>query len=426
MGQQLKGPAHAIRVGMVLVAALLTGLFGCQAEALIEKPPATEQAPQPVVVVPTPTPHPPPVFTGTLKPRQTLSHLLTELDAVSEHTAREITQALSKKLDLRKLRPGNTYRLELDGAAQFKLFRYTVSPELIVTVVPTDQGLEARKEPVSLEIRPHVVEGTIQSTLVEAVLEKGEDIGFAMGLLEAYQWDINFYTDTRKGDTFKALVEKVYVDGEPLRIGRVLMAIYEGSFTGRKEAYFYHGDHFDAKGIYLQKSWLTTPLNTLRITSRFGQRFHPVLKRRRMHKGLDYGAPSGTPVWAVANGTVAVAGNRGDGYGKQVLLRHQGGYSSRYAHLSRVNVRRGQKIKQKKMIGRVGKTGLATGAHLHFEILVNGKQVNPQRVRMLPTIKRKVKDMAAFQTERKRLDALFEGIEVATAELPTDGRVQIY
>jgi len=119
----------------------------------------------------------------------------------------------------------------------------------------------------------------------------------------------------------------------------------------------------------------------MRLTSRFGWRIHPILKKRLFHYGVDYGAPKGTPVWAVADGVVSRAG-RAKGYGKLVTIKHRGGISTRYGHLSRINVKQGQKVRQRQMIGRVGKTGYATGPHLHFELRVNGKAINPRKLKV--------------------------------------------
>lgn len=372
-----------------------------------------------------PPPEPSPVFEGSLEAGQTLSEVLSS-HHLPEGTIQEITTALRAQLDLRRLRPGNEYRIELTDAGDFRRLTYRLSREHRYTVEAAEGGMKASREDVDIETRPYVVAGTIDTTLVDAVLAQGESIGFAMGLLDAFQWDINFYTDVQPGDKFQALVEKVYVDGHEDRIGQVLMAKYQGKTVGSKEAVLYKEDYFDARGRYLQKSFLSIPLNVLKITSRFGQRFHPILGRLRAHKGIDYGAARGTPVWSVADGRVMVAGNRGDGYGNQVMIEHTSGYVSRYAHLSRVSVARGQRIKQKMKVGDVGATGMATGPHLHFEILINGRQVNPARQKMLPTVVRSVKDLPAFLAERERIAALMEITSVASREPVAEPTSSVY
>jgi murein DD-endopeptidase MepM/ murein hydrolase activator NlpD len=372
---------------------------------------------------PAPPPAAPNVFEGKLKPGQTLSAVLQSYN-LPEGTTFEVIAALRTMVDMRRLRVGNDYRLELTDTGDFKSFSYNLSREQRYRVVAAEGGMKAEQEEVDVESRPYVVQGTIKSTLYAAVLDQGESMQFAMGLLDAFQWDINFYTDVQVGDRFQALVEKVFVDGKPARFGRVLYARYEGKTAGVKEAVAYRGDFFDAKGHYLQKSFLTTPLNVLKITSRFGQRFHPMTGARHAHKGMDYGAVTGTPVWSVADGRVLFAGNRNDGYGNQVLIEHSPSYVSRYAHLSRVSLAPGQRVKQKMKVGEVGSTGLSTGPHLHFEILINGKQVDPSRQKMMPQIARTVKDLPAFLGERERLLELMKSTPVASretvAEAPAD------
>lgn len=363
----------------------------------------------------------PGVFEGKLKDGETLSHILTQ-HALPEGTAREVIRALGTRLDVRRLKPGNSWRLELSEQGDLLSFQYALSREKRYRVEPAEGGFKASEEEVDVDHRSVLVSGTVKTTLVDALLSQGQTYAFTMALVEAFQWDINFYTDVQAGDTFEALVEQVYVDGSPERVEKVLVARYQGSGVGKKEAFWFNGDYFDGSGRYLQRSFLTTPLSVLRITSHFGQRFHPILRRARAHKGIDYGATTGTPVWSVAEGTVLSAGNRGDGYGKQVMIQHAGGYVSRYAHLSRVSLAVGQRVKQKMRVGAVGSTGLSTGPHLHFEMMLNGTQINPARLKMLPTVVRTVKDMNTFQKEKTlRLAQLQE----AVAALPTGSTVAV-
>lgn len=355
----------------------------------------------------------PGVFEGRLNDGETLSHILSQ-HQLPDGTVQEVIRALSTRLDARKLRPGNLWRLELTDTGELRSFQYALSREKRYRVEPTEGGFATSEEVVDVDHRSVLVSGTVKTTLVDALLEQGQSYAFTMALVEAFQWDINFYTDVQVGDTFQALVEQVYVDGSPERVEKVLVAHYQGASVGNKEAYWFNGDYFDGNGRYLQRSFLTTPLSVLRITSHFGQRFHPILKRSRPHRGIDYGAGTGTPVWSVADGVVVSAGNRGDGYGKQVMIEHAGGYVSRYAHLSRISLAVGQRVKQKMRVGAVGATGLATGPHLHFEMIQGGRQINPARLKMLPTVVRMVKDMRAFQTEKKQALAQLQEV-VASA-----------
>lgn len=362
---------------------------------------------------------------GTLEPGQTLSHLVYGVE-LPDQTARELLGLLTSKIDPHSVRPGNAWTLVTSPEGALKRFRYVLSREKRYEVVPVMGQLQILEEAVDIERRQQLVTGTVKSTLVEAILEQGADYAFAMALVDAFQWDINFYTDVQEGDTFEALVDRVYLDGKADRVDKVLAARYRGKTVGTREAIWFEGDYFSAKGESLQRSFLTTPLSVLRVTSRFGQRFHPVLKVRRLHAGMDYGASTGTPVWSIADGKVLFAG-RGGGYGNQVMIAHAGGIVSRYAHLSRVSMKQGQVVRQKQRVGAVGQSGLATGPHLHFEILQGGRQINPARLRMLPTVVKKVKNMETFLIERDRLlQELSAQVAVAqrSEPLPSDASAE--
>lgn len=404
------------RMGPVGLLAALGTLTACS-----ETPPPPAPAAAVAEQVPSPPIEPPAqptVYEGRLKAGQTLTEVLQSYN-IPDGTTYEVIAALKSLVDMRRLRVGNEYRLELTDTHDFKSFSYALSREQRYRVEASEGGMKASKEEVDVESRPYVVQGTVKSTLYAAVLDQGENLQLAMGILDAFQWDINFYTDVQPGDKFQALVEKVFIDGKVARIGKVLYARYEGRTVGVKEAINYNGDFFDARGHFLQKGFLTTPLDVLKITSRFGQRFHPVLGSLKAHKGMDYGARQGTPVWSVADGRVVYAGNRNDGYGNQVLIEHTSGYVSRYAHLSHVSLAAGQRVKQKMKVGEVGMTGMATGPHLHFEILINGKQVDPSKQKMLPQVIRSVKDLPAFLAERERLLELMKTTPVASRDTAT-------
>ena len=177
------------------------------------------------------------------------------------------------------------------------------------------------------------------------------------------------------------LVEKQFAGDDFVGYGDVLGA--EFAAAGETYRAFYNdaeerSGYFDASGSSMEKMLLKSPLKyAANITSRFGKRRHPVLGYTRMHKGVDYGVPTGTPIWSVGEGRILRAGLNG-GYGKFVEIKHANGWVSRYAHLSRIDVKRGQKVKQKDIIGAVGSTGMSTGPHLHYELLREGKHVNPQ------------------------------------------------
>ncbi|MGO9567716.1 MAG: M23 family metallopeptidase, partial [Desulfomonilaceae bacterium] len=195
----------------------------------------------------------------------------------------------------------------------------------------------------------------------------------------------------------------------------ILYAVYRGQRTGTKTACLFNGEYFDANGVELKRDYLRAPLNTLRITSGYGWRIHPILNIPKFHTGVDYGAPTGTPVYAIADGTVTFQGC-GPAYGLYVCLRHENGYESRYSHLSRILVKAGQKVKQRQTIGLVGSTGRSTGHHLFFEIIADGKRVDPTKVKMIKNRKSvPVPLQSRFRSVVDRRQDLFLG-QPATAD----------
>ncbi len=222
-----------------------------------------------------------------------------------------------------------------------------------------------------------------------------------------FEWDIDFFTDTRNGDTAKVLIEVLTRGEKRVGFGRILYAEYFGKKTGQKDAFFFKGGYFDRRGGSLKKQFLKSPLPFGRVTSRFSlSRWHPILRIRRPHYGIDYKAPYGTPAYAVASGRVIFAGWNG-GYGKLVRIKHKNGYITGYGHLSKIVTRRGRWVKQGQIIGYVGSTGLSTGPHLHFEIKKNGRYVNPESIKPPPTFTLNGKGKELFSKEKDRLLNLF-------------------
>ncbi|HEY7723875.1 MAG TPA: peptidoglycan DD-metalloendopeptidase family protein, partial [Anaeromyxobacteraceae bacterium] len=193
-------------------------------------------------------------------------------------------------------------------------------------------------------------------------------------------WDVDFYQDVRSGDRMALLVERVYADGRFLRLGAVRAGEYRGEVASRRLFLWTDPEGrsgwYDDEGGSARRGFLKSPLKYAQVTSRFGARAHPVDGYRRGHQGVDYAAPEGTPVWAVADGVVAAAGARGD-CGLSLTLRHRNGLATEYCHLSRVDVKAGDKVAQKQVIGASGRTGVASGPHLHFAVRKGKAFVNP-------------------------------------------------
>jgi murein DD-endopeptidase MepM/ murein hydrolase activator NlpD len=200
-------------------------------------------------------------------------------------------------------------------------------------------------------------------------------------LIKPFSYDVDFQRDIQPGDRFEVLYERMVDEqGRAIRNGDVLAATLV--VGGRSlTLYRFDDDWFDPNGKSVRKALLQTPIEGARLTSGFGARRHPLLGYTKMHKGVDFGAPTGTPIMAAGDGVVEKA-DWFSSYGKYVRIRHNGTYSTAYAHMSRINVRAGQKVKQGQVIGAVGTTGRSTGPHLHYEVLVNNKQVNPKSIKL--------------------------------------------
>jgi murein DD-endopeptidase MepM/ murein hydrolase activator NlpD len=248
----------------------------------------------------------------------------------------------------------------------------------------------ASEQALKLETQTVIKSGEIRSSLFGATDAAGIPDAIAIQLAEIFSADIDFHRDLRKGDRFSLVYEILNHRGQAIRSGRILSA----EFSNNQKTFHAHwfepengkGGYYTADGKNLRKAFLRSPLEFSRVTSGFtNARFHPVLQTWRAHKGVDYGAPTGTRVRAVADGTVEVAGQQG-GYGNLVIIKHQGTYSTAYGHLNGFGpgIRKGSHISQGDTIGFVGQTGLASGPHLHYEFRVNSQQVNPLAV-TLPT-----------------------------------------
>ncbi len=252
----------------------------------------------------------------------------------------------------------------------------------------TAQGFQSRIESAALSSSTRLASGTIQSSLFAATDEARIPDSVATQMAEIFAGDIDFHRSLRKGDRFSVVFETLEGDGEPLRTGRVLSAEFVNAGKTFQAMWFQEppaaaapngsakGGYYTPDGQSLRRAFLASPMEFSRITSGFKMRVHPILHTLRKHQGVDYGAPTGTAVRSVGDAVVEFAGMQ-NGYGNIIILRHRNGYNTVYAHLSRINVRKGESISQGQKIGAVGATGWATGPHLHFEFRVNGVYRDP-------------------------------------------------
>lgn len=260
-----------------------------------------------------------------------------------------------------------------------------------LTITRDALGFNARSEQVPLQSEQRLGSGTIQSSLFAAADDSRLPDAVTIQIAELFGTDIDFRRELRRGDTFTVLYEALTADGEPITwnqaSGRVLAAQFVNAGKTHDAVWFDNptgdgrskGGYYGLDGKSKNRMFLASPMAFSRVTSGFAMRFHPILKTWRRHLGVDYGAPTGTPVRSVGDGVVDFAGWQ-NGYGNIVIVRHAGERETRYAHLSRMNVKRGQRVEQGSLVGAVGATGWATGPHLHFEFRVRGEHVDPLKV----------------------------------------------
>lgn len=249
------------------------------------------------------------------------------------------------------------------------------------------KGYQSRLDTLPLSASTRMAGGTIRSSLFAATDDARIPDAIAIQLAEVFSGDIDFHRALRKGDRFSVVYETLEGDGEPMRAGRLLGAEFVNDGKTYQAMWFQdpasgpqgHGGYYTLGGDSLKRAFLAAPLAFSRVTSGFKMRFHPILQVWRAHLGVDYAAPTGTPVRSVGDGVVEFAGVQG-GFGNVVKIRHAGQTSTVYAHLSRIQARAGQTVAQGQTVGLVGMTGWATGPHLHFEYRVNGVYQDPQTV----------------------------------------------
>ena len=385
---------HRVRLALLVgsgaaaVLALAGGAF-LLARGTAPAAPVVVEAPVLAPAPPAPPPRPPEATRATARlvgrnqnPTQVLAAL-----GFQGPELQGVLGALQEVLSFRRTRPTDQVRVERtapEGAFRSLSWRQGPADEVLVRPCPT--GLCAGKREVAVTRETVLVSVSIRSSVSEALHAAGHDTALVATAADVLAWDVDFYQDVRGGDTLKLVVERYEADGRFLRHGDVLAAEFEGKAAGRKRLFRYtdpdgHTGYYDDAGTSARRGFLKAPVPYVNLTSRYGSRRHPLLGYVRAHQGVDYGAPEGTPVWAVGDGVVAVAGWNG-GCGLMVQIRHRNGLDSVYCHLSKVNVAAGSHVAQKQVVGRVGSTGLSTGPHLHYAIRRGGTYVNPLQLQL--------------------------------------------
>jgi murein DD-endopeptidase MepM/ murein hydrolase activator NlpD len=376
-----------IRKSLVLSLAASLALLGWF--TVPDSEPETQSL---AVAVPAPVSSAPPALhteTVDIRKRDTVGAALQRHDIASS-IAHEITGMLrAAGARLRKVRAGEQLELSRDAEGRLVALAYEPSPWTRFEVTDKGNGWEANRTDVEPEVRIEVRQGEVRQSLWEAVEAAGIAPTVLLDLVQIFESEIDFAADVRSGDRFRFLVETRYAKGVPVDHGRILAAQYINDGRTLTGIGFQEADHFayyDTEGRSLKRTFLRSPLQFTRISSGFSHRRpHPILGGLRPHLAIDYAAPKGTPVWAVADGTVQFAGRKG-GNGIQVQLRHRSGYSTYYNHLSRLpkGIRRGVHVSQKQVIGYVGSTGLSSGPHLDYRVSHKGVFLNPISERFLP------------------------------------------
>jgi murein DD-endopeptidase MepM/ murein hydrolase activator NlpD len=438
----LLGPASWVSLALAgLIGAFAAWQAGSQragysTAAIVPIPEAVEQTDLPAAAdaalatarIAAPAPIEVRVFTeGELRRGETLAAALDRQD-VSPALVHEIATSLRPIFDFRYARAGDRYRLAQDAQGRITDFDYRRSEWEGYALRRDGESLVAERVSPAVEVERGRIAGVITSNLYDAVEALGESGELAHDFAEIFAWDVDFSRSVRPGDEFHILYERRYVASDDggrryAGAGRILAARYARVMGEEYSAvYFEHGTgrggYYRADGSAVERQFLQAPLTYRRISSRFSSaRVHPITGQRRPHLGIDYAAATGTPVWAVANGRVSFRGWLG-GLGKTVKIRHDNGYESWYGHLSRFpDLRLGQGVRQKQVIGYVGSTGLSTGPHLHFTVVRNGRMVNPTTVQTAaaPPIPRQ--HMAQFAAAR---DGLLQALDPKALRVVTN------
>jgi murein DD-endopeptidase MepM/ murein hydrolase activator NlpD len=318
---------------------------------------------------------------GTVKKGETLFDIFKKY-RLSINELFKLREASADVHRLRALYPGRPYRISLDTNNQIHSFVYSIDDDYILNIKRTETGFYAEKLRIEYEKRILYIGGTIRSNLISSIGEGRENLMLALNLSDIYAWDIDFTADLKDDDLYKIIVEGLYLDGEFKKYGNILSAEFVNDGQTYRAYRFEQNDkadYYDAEGNSLRKTFLKAPLNFRRISSGFSnRRLHPILKVYRPHHGVDYAAPSGTPVSATGDGKVISAGYKGQN-GNSVIIKHINGYVTYYGHLSKVrkSIKKGVKVQQGQIIGYVGATGLASGPHLDYRVKISNRFVNP-------------------------------------------------
>lgn len=359
------------------------------------------------------------IDTFKVKPNQNLSDILSA-KSISAWSIDQLARNSKKEFDVRKIKSGNRYYLlNTDTIERPNFFIYEESP--INYVVYNLDSLNVYRGQKQIDTLRRTTAGVIESSLWNSFVDNGSKPILALELSEIFAWTVDFF-GIQRGDEYKVLYDELYVDSQFVGIGQ----IYAASFINMGDtinAYYYHMNdqegYYDDKGQSLKKAFLKAPLKFSRISGRFtNSRFHPVLKYRRPHHGVDYAARIGTPVHSIGDGVIVKKAYQRGGGGNYITIKHNSVYTSQYMHLNGYakGMATGVRVKQGQLIGYVGKTGLATGPHLDFRIFKNGTPVDPLKVKAPPVEPISDANSLSFHQQRDSLNLILANIQVPQTE----------
>ena len=356
----------------------------------------------------------------------TLSVALTRAGGTRAEAEAAIV-AFRKVHNPRRLRVGQTLSLAFDpadeanGAARLASLALDVAADRDVVVTRGDDGAfvpSVVDRPLERILRRTV--GTIDSNLYDAAIAAGMPNQVLMEMVHIFSFDVDFQREIQHGDRFEVLYEAVFNKaGEFVENGPILYTHLE---VGGRDVELFRfqpdegpADYLDAKGASVRKALMRTPINGARLSSGYGMRRHPILGYNKKHLGVDFAAPTGTPIYAGGDGTITMIGRHGN-YGKYIRIRHNGTYSTGYAHLSGYakGMKKGKRVRQGQVIGYVGSTGMSTGPHLHYEVMQGNKRINPMTLKLPSGRKLKGRELAAFQRQVQKITVLLAEVPAVT------------
>lgn len=370
--------------------------------------------------------------TATARKGDTLLGFLRR-GGINASEAFEISGALKGKVPAHALKTGQRMDVLLERSPinpeelAFKELKIIYPEKLVQVARQPDGGLSV--DDISKPLTKKMVRSgaVIRGSLVGAAEKAGIPSNVVQSIINAYSYEVDFQREIQEGDQFEIVYESMRDEhGKHVRSGEVLYA--QLVLSGKPLRIYYYTDSTGQAGFYneegksIKRALLRTPINGARVSSRFGMRMHPVLGYSKMHRGVDFAAPIGTPIYAAGDGRVTEAGRKG-AYGNYIRIRHSGEFSTAYAHLSRYasGLRKGTRVKQGQVIGYVGNTGRSTGPHLHFELIKGNKQINPSSVKSVSAGALNKREMVRFKQQKLALQQTIADLPLETAQLAAAG-----